>query len=277
MHSRHSCARWFPSLLAVLLLAAPALPAAAQEGGGPIAWVILDTLKPGKSGDYVRLITENYGPTLDRMMAEGKILGWGIAEKANIDGGYTHAGWVIYPNWTAYAAVENAFGEAFADASEEDQAKIAAGFADATEPHSQLIRHLRSVVLDTAENAPPARYLVTGDWHARPGKEAEVREFFTGARPLFDRLLADGAITGFGLYELEMHDGGSSHVTWFTCADLSCMDGVNAAFAAAQDPSMAGRVDELFDTAAHRDTIWQIRHAGGGGGAGDGDGDGDGP
>jgi hypothetical protein len=257
------------ALLLPLLLALPALPAAAADG--PIAWVILDTLKPGKSADYVRLITENYGPTLDAMQAEGKILGWGIAEKANSDGGYTHAGWVVYPNWAAYAAVENAFGEAFAGASEEDQAKITAGFVEATEPRAHMIRLLRSVVFEIAADGPPARYLMTGDWHAQSGKETEARAFFEHARPLFDRLLADGAITGFGLYELELHDGGSSHVTWFTCADLGAMDKVDAAFAAAGDDGPgAEQMAALFDMSAHRDSLWQIRHAGGGDGEGGG-------
>ena len=149
------------ALLLLLLLAVPVMPAAAADG--PIAWVILDTLKPGKSGDYVRLITENYGPTLDAMQAEGKILGWGIAEKANSDGGYTHAGWVVYPNWAAYQAVEDAFGAAFAGATEEDQAKITAGFVDATEPRAHMIRLLRSVVFEIAADGPPASYLMTGD------------------------------------------------------------------------------------------------------------------
>jgi len=253
------------ALLLPLLLALPALPAAAADG--PIAWVILDTLKPGKTGDYVRLVTENYGPTLDRMQAEGKILAWGLAEKANSDGGYTNAGWVVYPNWAAYAAVEDAFGAAFAGASEEDQAKITAGFVDATEPHAHQIRLLRSVALELAADAPPARYLMTGDWYAQPGKEAEVRAFFDHARPIMDGLLADGAITGFGLYELELHDGGSSHVTWFTCADLGAMDKVNAAFAAAGDSGPgAEQMAALFDMSAHRDSLWQIRHNGGGGG-----------
>ncbi len=252
------------ALLLPLLLALPALPAAAADG--PIAWVILDTLKPGKSADYVRLITENYGPTLDAMQAEGKILGWGIAEKANSDGGYNHAGWVVYPNWAAYQAVENAFGAAFAGVSAEDQAKITAGFVDATEPHAHQIRYLRSVALELAADGPPARYLMTGDWHARPGKEAEVGAFFAHARPILDRLLAEGAITGFGLYEPELHDGGSSHVTWFTCADLGAMDKVHAAFAAAEaEGSMDEQIGALFDMSAHRDSLWQIRHTGGGG------------
>jgi hypothetical protein len=259
----------------LLLLAAPAPPAAAADG--PLAWVILDTLKPGKGADYVRLITENYGPTLDRMQAEGKILGWGIAEKSNADGGYTHAGWVVYPDWTAYAAVEDAFGAAFANATAEDQAKITAGFVDATEPHAHQMRYLRGVVFQFAADGPPPRYLITGDWFARPGKEAAARAVFDQARPILDRLLAEGALTGFGLYEQELHDGGSSHVTWFTCADLSAMDKFNAAFAAAGDNGqIAEQMAAAFDMSAHRDSLWQIRHLGGGGGEGGGGGGGGG-
>lgn len=263
-------ARWIP-VLAAALLAAPALPAAADHHAGPIAWVILDTVKPGKSADYIRLVTENYGPTLDGMMAEGKLLGWGLAEKANADGGYTHAGWAVYPSWAAYQAVEDAFGAAFADVPPEDQAALATAFADATEPHAHLIRLLRSVTFETAENAPPPRYLVTGDWYALPGKDKEALALLQGAGPIFEGLLTSGALVGGGIYRPELHDGSSTYVTWYSFTDLGAMDKLNDAFAAAGDdaPSSAAMA-ALFDMNAHRDTLWQIRHLGGAPGEGGG-------
>lgn len=253
------------ALVAVVLLATPV--AAAEEG--PVTWVILDQVQPGKTGAYVKLVTENFGPTLDRMMAAGQVLSWGMAQRETGTMEYDHAGWVTYPSWDAVAASEAEMGKMMGERGPEGMAKIGEDFAATLEPHRSMIRYLRGKVFEVAPEAPPAGYLMVSDWHAGLGKEGDLEALYGEVKPALAQVMAAGGITGYGMYAQELHDGGSSHLTWYTMADLSAIPKVDAAIDAAVTPEMRGKMASIVDMAAHRDTLWRIIHLGGGGGGGE--------
>jgi hypothetical protein len=244
-------------------LLAAAAPAAAQPGPmEPITWVILDQLKPGKTGDWASLVKDIYGPVLDQAMAAGQVLSWGLLDRASGGSDFTNAGWVTYPSWEAVAAVDKAIGEKVAAMDPADRDKIGAGFADATEPHRSWSRYLRGIVFEVDPKAPPGRYIMVSDWHAKPGKDQAARALYDEVRPGFAKALADGAISGYGLYVQELHDGGSSHTSWYMVPDLGAIPKVDAALEAVMSEDLSARMADAFDMSAHRDTLWEIRHLG---------------
>jgi hypothetical protein len=253
----------------VLVLAGlVALPAAAAAEEGPLTWVILDQLKSGNTAEWAAAVQETYGPVLAQMIAEGKILSWGLLERESGGSDVTNAGWVTYPGWEAAAAVDQAMGALMGSMSAEDRAKVGATFAALAEPHQVQIRYLRGVVFEVDPAAAPPSYLMVSDWPAGPGMEAKATEMYETVRPAFAQAMADGAITGFGLYVPELHDGGPSHSSWYTLPDLGGIAKVDAAIAAAIPEDMGARMAETFDMAGHRDTLWRVIHmetAGGGG------------
>jgi hypothetical protein len=243
------------------LVAILALPSLATAAEGGITVVVLDQLRPGQDGAWIAAVTEIYGPVLNQGMADGNVLGWGMAERASGGSDHTHAAWVIYPSWDAMAAVDQQFAAKFMAMSAEDQAAIGARFGAIAEPHQAQFRYLHVEVSEVNPEAP-MRYLMVSDWDAAAGKAGSVKALYEKVRPAFAQAMADGAISGYGLYSQELHDGGPSHTSWYALADFSGIPKVDAALDAAMTDEVQAEAAEVFDMSSHRDTLYRILYLG---------------
>ena len=80
------------------------------------------------------------------------------------------------------------------------------------------------------------------------------------ARPMFEKLMADGAIQGFGLFIQELHGDHSWNVaSWTTMSGLAGMDAVNKAFAS-MDPETMSQMMETIDWESHWDEVLTVAH-----------------
>lgn len=92
-------------------------------------------VKPGKGQDYRRTWEKYNKPVFDRLVAEGTVLAFGLAqEDVKTDGNWTHFVWIATPSMAAADKIGPAFAADRARRSEKDRNEITEAFLEATEP-----------------------------------------------------------------------------------------------------------------------------------------------
>lgn len=104
-------------------------------------------VKPGKAGAY-RAAWEKYNqPVLDKLVAEGVILAYGLAvEEVKTEGNFTHFTWYGVKDMGAFEKIRNAFIADRDRRSQEERDAITATFTGATEPDAARAIVTRSTV-----------------------------------------------------------------------------------------------------------------------------------
>ena len=119
-----------------------------------LAWVIrhvFGKVKPGKTADF-RAAWDKYNkPVLDKLVADGVILAYGLAvEELKTDGDWTHFTWYGVKSMDAFDKVRDAFGADRNRRSQEERDTIAAAFTNATDPDAARQFVTRSTVFKLA-------------------------------------------------------------------------------------------------------------------------------
>ena len=122
-------------------------------GSGPMAAGTLPyvrynftKVKPGKGGDY-RDAWEKYNkPVLDKLVADGTVLAYGLAvEEVKTTGDFTHYTWFAVKSMDGFDKIRSAFNADREHRSKEERDAITATFLGATDPdasRSEIERHL---------------------------------------------------------------------------------------------------------------------------------------
>ncbi|HKO43806.1 MAG TPA: hypothetical protein VJU84_11070 [Pyrinomonadaceae bacterium] len=91
--------------------------------------------RPGKGADYRRTWERYNKPVFDRLVADGTVLAYGLAqEEVKTDGDWTHFVWIATPTMAAADKIGPAFAADRARRSEKDRNEITEAFLEATEP-----------------------------------------------------------------------------------------------------------------------------------------------
>lgn len=91
--------------------------------------------RPGKGADYRRTWEKYNKPVFDRLIADGTVLAYGLAqEEVKTDGDWTHFVWIATPSMAAADKIGPAFAAERARRSEKDRNEITEAFLEATEP-----------------------------------------------------------------------------------------------------------------------------------------------
>ena len=255
---------------AAAVAVAMAVPVFAQPAP-PITWVAYTQSKAGKTSDWVKLTLKYDAPIYDKLMAAGVVRSWGIATPINHRPGFEWnlLTFVTVDNW---AGVEKWAGAAFQSmqARSAEETKTIETSYEAVEEGG---RHhfdevVRNAVLVPGKPGAKYAYFYVGHYLARPGQEAAATQFYKEfAAPIAEKLVADGTVVAYGLHEQALHgqfqpDRKWTHRTWYAIADLSGIDRLQAAVAAAMTPQLAARAAEIFDMAAHSDDVLMVLHQG---------------
>ena len=92
-------------------------------------------VRPGKGADYRRTWEKYNKPVFDRLIADGTVLAYGLAqEEVKTDGDWTHFVWIATPSMAAADKIGPAFAADRARRSEKDRNEITEAFLEATEP-----------------------------------------------------------------------------------------------------------------------------------------------
>ena len=92
-------------------------------------------VRPGKGADYRRTWEKYNKPVFDRLIADGTVLAYGLAqEEVKTDGDWTHFVWIATPSMAAADKIGPAFAADRARRSEKDRNEITEAFLESTEP-----------------------------------------------------------------------------------------------------------------------------------------------
>jgi hypothetical protein len=238
--------RLFFCLLAILLSCISS--AAQQAKPQPLIFWYVYTIQPGKEDEFLDLVKTVGQPVRDKLMADGVVQAWGVqASMLRVPGQGTHWIWYVVADWSGIEKVDAAMRAQIAKFSSTDS--MAAGkkgqkpagsvndrlreMADMSKTHDYVTRELVSNESSTtpAGVLPYTRY---GFVKVKPGKGGDYRRAWEKYnKPVYDKLIADGVILGYGLDVEDVRTSGEfTHFTWVDTKDLAAMDKLRAAFIA---------------------------------------------
>jgi hypothetical protein len=256
-------------LLGPALALAVAAPAVAQEEQAPLTWVAYTRVQPGKTQDWVQLSLKYDKPIMDALEADGTVLSWGYAVRANHRPGYEWnlLTYVTCPSWAAIDKWVGAQMGSMMSRSPEEAAAIMAEYAELEEAGSHFDEVVRHGFMKQSETPQKFSYYYVSHYRAHPGKTQEGSERLQeGVGEVADALLASGKITGYGLHLQELHNQHQphrapwTHRVWYALTDLSAIDEMDAAYAANITPERQKMRAETFDFDAHTDDILAVLH-----------------
>jgi hypothetical protein len=239
--------RLFFCLLAMLLSCISS--AAQQAKPQPLIFWYVYTIQPGKEDEFLDIVKTVGQPVRDKLMADGVVQAWGVqASMLRVPGNGTHWIWYEVNDWSGVEKVDAAMRAQIAKMSSPDS-MAAAGkkgqkpaaapmdrlgqIADLSKTHDYVTRELVSDESSTtpAGVLPYTRYVFV---KVKPGKGGDYRKAWEKYnKPVYDKLVADGVILGYGFDVEEVRTSGEfTHFTWVDTKDLATMDKLRAAFMA---------------------------------------------
>lgn len=232
----------FLAIVSLLVVAAPAF--AQQPPAQPLTFYYDYTVKPGKEAAFLELVKTVGQPVRDKLMADGVVLAWGIdVPLLTVPGTATHSIWYSVADYAGVQKVDDAMRAQRKKLADDEAArKVARGATtedrvidvfDVSKSHFYLTRDLVSAVTP----APPAGVLPYTRYNfvkVHPGKGADYRAAWEKYnKPVFDKLLADGVILGYGLAVEEVKTAGEfTHFVWYLAKDMAAFDKQRDAFMA---------------------------------------------
>ncbi|MBK5292525.1 MAG: hypothetical protein JJE04_12725 [Acidobacteriia bacterium] len=224
----------------------------------PLTHVAIFKVKPDKITQWVQLTQKVYVPTLDKLLAEGTLLAYGVdtdilhrADEPNA------SAWFAVPNYAAYQKVEEAVAKAQAA-----NAGYMVGLREMMDDDDHFDLLLRSHFGN--RKSPPKGalpYTSISLFKAKPGKSPEVAKVLEQLfKPLFDPLVASGDLFSYSLESETQHSQPGALYLVASMPSLASMDKLDAAFAAILSKGDGGKsftqaMTELTEVEAHRDYI----------------------
>lgn len=257
-------------LAALLLVPGSVL---AQEEPPTYIWINYVKAKPGQGDAFAALVIEEDSKNFDPLVDSGAAITWGLAMPVVHDqnSDYTHVEWISFRGWAGADEFMNSFMKMRQSMTEEERAALMEKAEATVVEGSHADAIYRAIHVGPGSDGP--RYINVGYYQAKPGKSEEAKKFYDDvAVPVYDKLLADGVITDYGLAVPDVHRGEThSHMGWFGSSDLATRDKVSAAFEAAgaarseeENEEIGKRWMETFESDGHTDEILMVIHFYGG-------------
>jgi hypothetical protein len=237
--------------LMLLLVCSAALGQQTQSQPQPLTFYYDYTVRPGQEEEFMTLVKTVGAPVRDKLMADGVVLAWGIETPVlRYPGGTTHLIWFSVANWSGVEKVLSAMEAQLQKLAAEDAKRTESAHAS-NQKSPMTTAERQAAVFDMSKTrdwlardlvanygpAPAASVLPVTRYNfikVKPGMTAEYRRTWEKYnKPVFDKLIADGALLAYGLSTEEVKtDGDFTHFVWMAAADMSGMDKIGAAFAA---------------------------------------------
>lgn len=242
--------RLFFCLLAILMSCVSSV--AQQAKPQPLTFWYVYTINSGKEDEFIDLIKTVGQPVRDKLMADGVVLAWGVqTSMLRVPGMGTHWIWYVVNDWSGIEKVDGAMRAQIAKFSSSDS--TAAAGKKGAKPGASVSDRLREIadmskthdyvtrgIVSEESSSTPAGVLPYTRYNfvkVKPGKAADYRKAWEKYnKPVFDKLLADGVILGYGMEVEEVRTSGEfTHFVWLDTKDLGAMEKFRAAFLADRD------------------------------------------
>ena len=240
-----------------LLLGLPGAAKAQQQAAEPAVYTYVAewAVPRAQWDDFVANWEKNSKPILEKMSANGTLVGWGAYSTViHEPDGFTHGAW-----WaaTSIAGLEKVRDELI---KQPPNAPLIA----ATRHRDYL---LRSIFHGTRATGPASGYLWVSSSMVQPGKGQDWRAYWEKySKPVYDQLLKDGTITYYSLDVEQVHTepSGLRFVVYIT-PNADGVDKVTAAFAAetqkrseAERNALGVAFGDMVVAGAHRDYFARV-------------------
>ncbi len=236
-----------------LVLASAVIPrpaAAQQEDSTVYTYVAEFRVAPANRSDFVFQFNEYAKPVLDRLLADGTISEWGRAGYVvHTVEGMTDLIWWCSDTVSGTQKVLDAVAAA----------NMPPSIADA---HQDAL--LQSVVFRMGESDSTTPYVYLSQFTILEGKTEDWMALFNKYnKPVYEKLLADGTIIGYGIDFEYVHTADPrNRYMWVQVADAEAMDKVDAAFDASREAMspeerrvITSTMLQLMDFPMHRDGL----------------------
>lgn len=255
--------RPFVSVL-ILLTAVSAFAQVPAPQPPQLTWVRFFDVDFAKGEEWAAYQKQSTGAVFDRLIAEGKIVAWGMGTPFVMSGqNWTHAIWATLPKWSAADDINAGFESAMSrmTPAERDREMQMMG-AVKSMPRDVILRHLVQSMTPPASTAPP-RYVRISYYMVNPGRSEDAvslfREVVEG--PYTD-LAKRGVIGAWGFSTQELvTDPSWTHMIWFFTNDLSRFDDVrNSMMTMGREArqTTARRLNEMTDPTKVRQEVLRV-------------------
>jgi hypothetical protein len=265
-----------PFLALVFLTLVVPVFAFAEDAPHPVTVASFFKVLPGKGEAVMEMFKKVDKPVLDKLMADGTIVGWGMGMPwVHTGGAWNLVFWISTADMAAREKVEKAFEAAEKTRPAEENRKLQEAFYAAVAMDAHRDGVYRQVLRRTGKapaNPEGKGYLWLGHYTAKPGKDLEATSFFgESVTPVMDTLVADGVVGGYGVLVPTVHvAGASTHTIWYWVDTLGGVDKVQAVLRAArekrskeQNAALDARSEAIFQPATHSDDLVQVTMSGG--------------
>jgi hypothetical protein len=226
-----------------------------QQEASPLTFVAIYKVKPAKVAGWVAAMQKTFVPALEKLMADGTILGYGVDSDVLHRAGMPNVDvWFSIPNYasleTAMKAIEKVQGA---------NPAVMASLADMSDPdaHSDLL--LRALFANM-KNPPKGSlpYTSLAVFKAKPGKVGDLTNLMERSfKPMLDQMVAAGDIYGYSLQGEVEHSVPNTVYLVISMQRLAAQDKLLAALSSAMrtQPETFQRYEELSESGEHRDYL----------------------
>jgi hypothetical protein len=247
----------FTALLTLPLLAAPL---AAQDKDQTIyTYVALWRVPRAKTAAYQSFFEKTDQPILDRLVADGSLREWGRTTTLlhSVDG-MTDGVWFCATSFTGIQKV-------LAELAKVDSTPL----NDLVEKHQD--EFLESMIFRTGNSKATSGFLEESVYYVKPGKAEEWFSLWKKwMQPIYEKLLADGTIVGYGVDRESYHTTTPAYRSMWVIAEWAeAVDRATAAFEAEmgkrskeEQKSIQLQMQEVLEPGTHRDNLDRVIHYG---------------
>jgi hypothetical protein len=252
----NNCKGWYRVFLTFLVLSSGALSQAQTETQGkpPVYTYISEwAVQRAQWPDMIKLDDQDKA-LMEKLVADGTLTGYGAyTNLIHQEGEPTHGTWMTA---TSEGNILKALEAVYAQPG------------STTAPVQDASKHWDYLLVGRIYNQRSGKsqggYLAGDQWDVKPGQMHAYTELMKSAVvPVFEKLLADGTVTAYGMDTEDFHTQKIGRVMfYFTTADASGFDQASKALDEAFDknPAMTTALESMVDREGHRDFLDRLRY-----------------
>ena len=224
-----------------------------------VTWLRFYQVTPGKDADFMRLVNEGPKSVFEKLAAERKVVGWGVAVPlTHNDEPWTHVIYVGLQDWAAADAMVQAMEASEAQMSPASMKVVMASI----QPGSVRDVILHHIVQSEQPPKAPPKYIGVDFYTVKQGRAGDALSLFNEwAKPLFTGVATKGKLGPWGFSTQTNMPGSYTHMVWYFMSDLGALDELDAANMALEPMKLRGfdvRLRDLSEAEKQRTQLLRV-------------------
>jgi hypothetical protein len=247
---------WYVGFLSIFasVTCGPLQAQTGDQGKPPLYTYISEWAVPRAQWAEMVKLDEQDRPLMDKLISDGTLTGYGaFTNLIHQEGEPTHGTWFTA---TSEGNLLKALEAVYAQPG------------TTTAPVQSASKHWDYMLVGRVYNQRSGKsdggYLAGDQWDVKPGEMRAYNDLVKSALiPVFEKLLADGVVTSYGMDTEDFHTQKLGRVTfYFTTPDASAFDKASKAFEEAFDksPALGSALQSMVDRQGHRDFLDRLRY-----------------